>query len=276
MRHASGQSSHLPFQPPYQGAALFAFLQGRTIDGLECVEGNTYRRRVGPKAVVQAQLVEDGIRVTIPPAAMDSKASILARVRRLFDLAADPIAIDSHLAESPQLAEGVRARPGIRVPGVWDPYEGAVRAILGQQVSVTRATVLATRLCERFGDGAFPAAEDLARADVASIGIPGTRGRAVAAVAQRVAAEGDAWLQDAKLLRPAFAAIKGVGPWTTEYAAMRVARDPDAFPDSDWGVFKALGVKGAAARRCAEPWRPWRAYATMHLWSGLADDGAAA
>lgn len=276
MRHASGQSSRLPFQPPYQGAALFAFLQGRTIGGLECVVGNTYHRRVGPKAVVQAQLVEDGIRVTIPLTATDRKASILARVSRLFDLAADPIAIDSHLVESPRLAEGVRARPGIRVPGVWDPYEGAVRAILGQQVSVTRATVLATRLCEHFGDGAFPAAEDLAKADVASIGIPGTRGRAVAAVAQRVAAEGDAWLQDAKLLRPAFAAIKGVGPWTTEYAAMRVARDPDAFPDSDWGVFKALGVKGAAARRCAEPWRPWRAYATVHLWSGLADDGAAA
>ena len=276
MRHASGQSSRLPFQPPYQGAALFAFLQGRTIGGLECVVGNTYHRRVGPEAVVQAQLVEDGIRVTIPPAAMDSKASILARVSRLFDLGADPIAIDALLAESPRLAESVRARPGIRVPGVWDPYEGAVRAILGQQVSVARATVLATRLCERFGDGAFPAAEDLAQADVASIGIPGTRGRAVATVAQRVAAEGDAWLQDANALRRAFAAIKGVGPWTTEYAAMRIARDPDAFPDSDWGVFKALGVKGAAARRCAEPWRPCRAYATMHLWSGLADDGAAA
>ena len=149
---------------------------------------------------------------------------------------------------------------------VWDPFEGAVRAILGQQVSVQRATVLAGLLCERFGDGAFPTPPALASAEVASIGMPGTRGLAVSAVARRTLAEGDAWLADAATLRAGFAAIRGLGPWTAEYAAMRVGRDRDAFPDSDWGVWKALGCKGAAARRWAEAYRPWRAYATMHLW----------
>ncbi len=259
----------LCWRPPYRGAALLAFLEGRTIAGLECVAEGVYRRRVGEVAWVQARLVEDGLLVAIPSAAIDRVAEILERLRHLFDLAADSAAIDAHLSKSSRLAAAVRAAPGTRVPGVWDAYEGAVRAVLGQQVSVARATALATKLCERFGDGEFPEPADLARADVASLGMPGTRGRAVAAVARRVAAEGDDWLRDANALRSAFAAIAGVGPWTTEYAAMRVAADPDAFPDSDWGVVKALGVKGAAARRWAEPCRPWRAYATMHLWQGL-------
>ena len=259
----------LRWRPPYQGKALLAFLEGRTVDGLERVADGAYRRRVGKTAWAQARPTEDGLLVTIPSAASDRVAEMLERLRRLFDLAADSAAIDVHLAKIRQLQAAVRGAPGTRVPGVWDAYEGAVRAILGQQVSVARATALATRLCERFGNGEFPVPADLAKADVASLGMPGTRARAVTAVAQRVAAEGDDWLRDATALRAAFAAIAGVGPWTTEYAAMRVAADPDAFPDSDWGVVKALGMKGAAARRWAEPCRPWRAYATMHLWKSL-------
>lgn len=271
-RHGAPRSAgptlalRLRWHPPYQGEALLAFLEGRTIDGLERVADGAYRRRVGETAWVQARLAEDGLLVTIPSAAVDRVAGVLERLRHLFDLAADSAAIDARLAKCSRLAASVRAAPGTRVPGVWDPYEGAVRAILGQQVSVARATVLATKLCERFGDGGFPKPADLARADVASLGMPGTRGRAVATVAQRVVADGDDWLRDASALRSVFGAIPGVGPWTTEYAAMRVAADPDAFPDSDWGVVKALGMKGAAARRWAEPCRPWRAYATMHLW----------
>lgn len=264
-----GLALRLRWRPPYGGAALLGFLEGRTIAGVERIADGAYRRRIGEQAWVQAQLGEDGLLVTIPPAAIDRTADILERLRQLFDLAADPVAIDARLAKSCRLAAAVRAAPGIRVPGVWDAYEGAVRAILGQQVSVARATALATKLCERFGDGTFPEPTALAKADVASLGMPGARGRAVAAVAQRVATEGDDWLRDAGALRAGFAAIAGVGPWTTEYAAMRVAGDPDAFPDSDWGVAKALGARGAAARHWAEPWRPWRAYATMHLWQGL-------
>ena len=260
----------LPCRQPYRGAALLGFLKGRTIAGLECADGTCYRRRVGEDAWVEARLAKNHIRVSIPAAASADAAAIKTRLARLFDVAADAPAIDAQLAKSPRLAASVAATPGLRVPGVWDAYEGAVRAILGQQVSVTRATALALRLCERYGDGDFPTAEVLAEADIANSGMPGTRARAVVAVAERVAAEGDEWLRDASALRTGFAAIAGVGPWTTEYAAMRVAKDPDAFPDSDWGVFKALGVKGAAARKWAEDCRPWRAYATMHLWHGRA------
>ena len=216
---------------------------------------------------MQAELTDDVLRVSLPAVASTNAADLLTRLRRLFDLDADPAAIDAHLAQHPELGHRVAAAPGIRVPGVWDAFEGAVRAIIGQQVSVARATTLATAICERFGDGAFPSAEVLARAEVAAIGMPGVRGRAVSAVARRVTDEGDAWLKDAEALRAGFSTIPGLGPWTTEYAAMRIARDPDAFPESDWGVFKALGVKGKPAREWAEPCRPWRAYATMLLWS---------
>ena len=254
----------LPFQKPYHAAWVTTFLAGRAIAGIESVDGRRYRRRLPGGAWVEAELTDRGLRVHVPGTdAVDAQR----RFRRLFDLDAPAAAIDAHLAEYPALANRVRRSSGVRVPGFWDAFEGAVRAILGQQVSVSRATALAAALCERFGDGMFPSAKALARADVASIGMPGTRGRAVSKVAERVADEGDAWLKTPDALRSGLADIPGVGPWTTEYVAMRVARDPDAFPDTDWGVFKALGCKGRAAREWAEPCRPWRAYATMVLWA---------
>ena len=259
----------LAFRDPYHAAWMFSFLQDRAIPGLESVAQHCYRRRIGADGWVEARfdgLDGNALRVSIPAAAIGNTTGILARLRRLFDVDADPAAIDAHLAKQSTLAPLVGAAPGLRVPGVWDAFEGAIRAILGQQVSVQRATALATTLCERFADGAFPKPSALACAEVAAIGMPGTRGRAVSAVAQRTLTEGDDWLKDAAALRAGFAEIRGLGPWTAEYAAMRVGRDPDAFPDSDWGVLKALGVKSAAARRWAEPCRPWRAYATMHLW----------
>ena len=239
---------------------MFSFLKGRAVAAVECVAERCYRRRVGADDWVEARLDGDVLRVTIPANARGAAADILARLRRLFDLDADSAAIDAHLAPLASAAQG------LRVPGVWDPFEGAVRAILGQQVSVQRATALAELLCERFGEGGFPTPRALASAEVAAIGMPGTRGLAISAVAQRTLAEGDAWLTDATALRAGFAPIRGLGPWTAEYAAMRVGRDPDAFPDTDWGVWKVLGCKGAAARRWAAPYRPWRAYAAMHLW----------
>lgn len=256
----------LPFQRPYHAAWVTAFLAGRAIAGVESVDGSLYRRRLPGGAWVEAELTDCGLRVDLPATAPDA-VDAYKRFRRLFDLDAPAAAIDAHLAEYPALTERIRRFRGVRVPGFWDAFEGAVRAILGQQVSVSRATVLAAALCERFGGGLFPSAEALARADVASIGMPGTRGRAVSKVAERVAEEGDAWLKTPDTLRSGLADIPGIGPWTTEYVAMRVARDPDAFPDTDWGVFKALGCKGRAAREWAEPCRPWRAYATMVLWA---------
>lgn len=254
----------LPFQRPYHAPWVTTFLAGRAIAGVESVDGPRYRRRLPGGAWVEAELSDRGLRVA---ATGPDTVDVHKRFRRLFDLDAPAATIDAHLAGYPALAERSRRFPGVRVPGFWDAFEGAVRAILGQQVSVSRATVLAAALCERFGGGMFPSAEALACADVAAIGMPGARGRAVSKVAERVAEEGDAWLKRPDTLRSGLADMPGIGPWTTEYTAMRVARDPDAFPDTDWGVFKALGCKGRAAREWAEPCRPWRAYATMVLWA---------
>ena len=267
-----GITLRLMLRQPYRTEWVFPFLKVRAIRGLEAVSANVYRRRLARGADASVEHVKgpgEALRVSIPAEAIGETATVLARVYRLFDLTADPAAIDEHLVKQPQLAALVKAAPGIRVPGVWDAFEGAVRAVLGQQVSVARATILAERLCERFGEGegTFPSAATLASADVAAIGMPGSRGRAISEIAKRVVAEGDGWLKDATTLRSAFADIRGVGPWTTEYAAMRVSADADAFPDSDWGVWKVLGVKGKAARLWAEACRPWRAYATMHLWN---------
>lgn len=263
----------LPLQEPHDIAGSFDFLRGRALAGLETVDSNGYRRRLGDGAWIALSAEGHTLRVAIPAIAVAASAAVLRRVRRLLDLDARAGAIDAHLATEPSLRRQVAARPGVRVPGVWDAFEGAVRAVLGQQVSVARASALASALCDRFGDGGFPAPAALARAEVAAIGMPGARGAAIAAIAQRVVADGDGWLAEPTALRERFAAIRGLGPWTAEYAAMRVAGDPDAFPDSDWGVLKALAkisggkpATAAAARHWAAPLRPWRAYACRRLW----------
>ena len=260
----------LPVRQPFNASIFFSFLEGRGIPAIEAAGGDFYRRRIGRDVWIEATMTGRVLRVRIPSSAAGSAPEVIARLRRLFDLDVDPETVDGHLAKHPKLAPLVQAGPGIRVPGAWDPFEGAVRAVLGQQVSVARARDLASALCERFGVDGFPHPQTLADAEVASIGMPGMRGRAISAIAQRVVDEGAQWLEDAGSLRAGFLEIPGLGPWTAEYAAMRVSRDPDAFPDSDWGVVKALGLRGAAARRWAEPCRPWRAYAVMHLWSSRA------
>lgn len=256
----------VPVREPFNVSVLLSFLKARVVPGIEAVTEKRYRRRIEGDIWIDAEITERALQVRIPAQAGTRAAEITARLCRLFDVAAKPSVIDRHLAKLPRLAPLVHAEPGIRLPGVWDPFEGAVRSVLGQQVSVARATRLAGVLCERFGAGGFPGAEILANAEVAAIGLPGMRGRAISALARRVVDEGVDWLEDAESLRAGFLQIPGLGPWTAEYAAMRVGRDPDAFPDSDWGVVRALGLKGAAARHWAEPCRPWRAYAVMHLW----------
>jgi AraC family transcriptional regulator of adaptative response / DNA-3-methyladenine glycosylase II len=154
------------------------------------------------------------------------------------------------------------------VPGAWDGFETAVRAILGQQVSVARATVLAAAMIERYGEGRFPTPEALVDATPAEIGMPGNRGRAISNLARAVR-DGDIALHDGvdpEALAESLTGLAGIGPWTAAYVGMRVAKDPNAFPDSDWVILKMLGVRPAAARRLAREWQPWRAYAVMYLW----------
>ena len=210
---------------------------------------------------------------------------IVERVRRIFDLGADPRQIGDHLRRDPALAPLIAARPGLRVPGAWDGFELGVRAILGQQVSVRGATTLAGRLVRRCGEPLrgempeglthlFPRPERLARADLSSIGMPGARVEAVRTLARAVA-RGDLRLDGALELEETLArmrALPGLGPWTAGYVAMRGLCEPDGFPYGDLGLRRAVSTNGrpvssASLDRMADAWRPWRAYAAMHLWS---------
>jgi len=222
---------------------------------------------------------------TISLAEVAHLASVVTRLRRLFDLDADVQTIGEHLASDARLAPLVAARPGLRVPGAWDAFELAVRAILGQQVSVAAATTLAGRLVAAHGVPlAAPVADDtlravfpepavLAAADLTTIGLTRARARALSRFAAAVVREPEllspASSLDAAVTR--LSALDGLGDWTAQYIAMRALREPDAFPASDLGVRRALeSAEGRPSPRAllatAEQWRPWRAYAVLHLW----------
>ena len=260
---------------PYDTDWMLGFLARRAISEIESVDAASYSRRAGTGALA---VRFRGRSVSVAaPAGLAAASDLRGTVMRLFDLAADSAAIDEHLGRHARLAESVRARPGLRVPGALDGFELAVRAILGQQVSVERATQLARLLVRRYGsDGrggfVFPRPETLARVTPAEIGLPGRRGEAIRRLAEAVT-RGDLALSSAMPMhaaRRALAAIPGIGPWTVEYVAMRALRDADAFPAGDWVVCKRLGATPAQARRVAESWRPYRAYAVMYLWAAAA------
>ncbi len=257
----------LAYRPPYNWASMIGFLGPRALPGVETVTAEEYRRtisldgRVGSIAVrpvFEKNHLE--LRIEFPePAGL---FRIVERVRNLFDLRADPAEVDGHLRRDKRLETMVRARGGMRVPGCWDPFEIAVRAILGQQVSVKGATTMAGRLVTEFGGGCvFPSAEPLADADLTRIGLTKARANCIRELAQAVA--GGAVSFDASLgleaLEERLTKLPGIGPWTAQYIAMRVG-EPDAFPAGD------LYLRDFAKE--AEAWRPWRAYAAMYIWSG--------
>ncbi len=248
------------------------------------------RERVASAAAPLAALAFPTLRVTVSPSLAGALMPVVSRLRALLDLDAHPSAIDEHLAKDLLLAPRVRARPGLRVPGTCDGFEAAVRAILGQQVSVRGATTLAGRMAARFGEPVetpfaaltrlSPAPERLAQAtedEVAAIGMPGQRARSLIALARAVASgalslerPSDVEATIARLLE-----LPGIGPWTAQYLAMRALGWPDAFPAGDLGVRNALGgLSEREAERRAERWRPWRAYAVMHLWSSTPADSS--
>lgn len=263
-------SLHLPVREPYDAQWVFSFLAARSLPGLEEVDGLEYRRRLsGTEGCwLKVRWQDAGLCLEVPRSFGGNLAGLLQRVRRIFDLDADPEAITAALGAEPRLEDVVREHPGLRVPGAWNGFETTVRAILGQQVSVARATAMAGALCREFGGGDFPGPDALAEADVAAIGMPGQRGAAIRALARGVAA-GDLVLDDGadfEELEERLLAIPGLGPWTVGYVSMRVARNPDAFPDKDWVVLKALDASPSAARQTADGWRPWRAYGVVYLW----------
>ncbi|HEY7687776.1 MAG TPA: AlkA N-terminal domain-containing protein [Dongiaceae bacterium] len=295
---ASGVAVRLRYRPPYDWPAMLAFLAARAIDGVELVAGGVYCRTVeqdGEAGTVEvAHLPErDSVNVTIRFPNVRALPAIVARVRRVFDLGADVATIGEHLAQDPLLAPLIAERPGLRAPGGWDGFELAVRAILGQQVTVQAARQLAGRLVRLCGaslsarhrshpalNRAFPTAAQVAASDLTSLGMPMARKKALVALAEAV-------LADPSLFQPLgtveetvarLRAIKGVGEWTAHYIALRAVRETDAFPASDIGLLRGAARNGtrpspAELADRAEPWRPWRAYAAQHLWAA---DAAAA
>jgi AraC family transcriptional regulator of adaptative response / DNA-3-methyladenine glycosylase II len=230
------------------------------------------------------------IAVTMRFPKISALPAVIARVRRVFDLAADPVAIGVHLAKDHDLAPMVARRPGLRAPGAWDGFELAIRAILGQQITVVAARGLAAKLVAAYGEPlpqtlasegvshVFPTPQRLIGADFAALGMPRSRALALAAMTEAVAAD-PLIFGPKRSLEEAIAALKvlpGIGEWTAQYIAMRELREPDAFPAADIGLMRALadetGKRPSPAELSAraEAWRPWRAYAALHLWSSEA------
>jgi AraC family transcriptional regulator of adaptative response / DNA-3-methyladenine glycosylase II len=270
---------------------MLRFIAARAAPGVECVIGETYHRTVGigPHRgwlSVSPIAGRHELSVQLATSLAPILPAILARLQNLFDLDARPDIIAGHLRTDRLLADLVTANPGLRVQGAFDSTELAVRAILGQQVSVRAASTLAGRVAERFGEPIetpipglnriTPTAATLAAAtsnDLAAVGMPRVRAESVRTLA-RLIAGGELDLEpgaDPAATVAQLVELPGIGPWTAEYIAMRALRWPDAFPAADLGLAKALQLSSTKAVQAAsEAWRPWRAYAAMHLWQSLA------
>jgi AraC family transcriptional regulator of adaptative response / DNA-3-methyladenine glycosylase II len=279
----------LAYRPPLDWDGLLAFLVGRGAAGVEAAVERRYVRavRLGSSAgwiAAGPAAGESALRVEVSLGLLPVLTPLLARLRRLFDLDANPQAIAEHLKADHRLRPSVERRPGLRVPGAFDGFELALRAVLGQQVTVKAATTIFGRCARAYGEplptpfeavnctGPRPALIAAADEDaIAGLGMPGARARTVLALARAVH-DGHLRLEPGADPGRTVAALKelpGIGDWTAQYVAMRALRDPDAFPASDLGIYRALGVsKPRDALAAAEAWRPWRAYAVLHLWQG--------
>ena len=286
----------LAYRPPYDWAGMLAFLDARKIRDVEHVDlgRGAYLRTVrlgrhtGWIRVTQTPQ-RNTLSVEFSRSLMPVLPTLLGRLRHLFDLTARPDLISEHLAKDKRLGRGVKERPGLRVPGTFEGYEMALRAVLGQQITVKAATTIAGRFAEAFGKKIgtpfpeltrlTPLPEQVAKADVpaiARLGIIRTRAKTLIALARafqagtlRIDAGADPEAAVAQL-----AAIPGIGPWTAHYIAMRGLRWPDAFPKEDIALRQRLGgVSAKEAEALSQAWRPWRSYAVLHLWNLAATAG---
>lgn len=293
---ADALTLRLGYRPPYDLPAMLDFLRGRALPGIELVDETSYSRVIGSAdapgwlrvdawPAARGEPTSSALRLTLhgcPPLRMQDTVQ---RVRRMFDLDADPGVIAAHLAHDARLAPLLRKRPGLRLPSGWDGFEIAVRAVIGQQVSVAAARTLTARLSQRFGAPLpealvahgfahlFPTPEALVDADFDGLGLIGSRiatirGIAAALLEGRVDFDRSRTLDD---FVARWVALPGIGPWTAQYIALRALGHPDAFPAEDLVLQKTLPIDGSRmtakvllAR--AEAWRPWRGYAVFHLW----------
>jgi AraC family transcriptional regulator of adaptative response / DNA-3-methyladenine glycosylase II len=279
----------LPYRPPYDWQAMLRFIGARAVSGLEIVDGDSYRRVIALDEVVGSIQVwhapeDTSLRVTVRFPRLNLLPTIIARIRRQFDLGADPSAIAAALSSDPMLAPLVAARPGLRVPGGWDGFEVAVRAVLGQQITVKAATRLAGRIVAALGDPiadadddsglthVFPKPKRFTAKSLADLGMPGARANALIGIAQALCAD-ERLFDPRRDLADAVARLRdlaGVGEWTAQYIAMRALGESDAFLAADVALQRKFGRGERTSAKTllahAERWRPWRAYATLHLW----------
>lgn len=289
----AGVTLRLRYRAPYDWESMLEYLKARAIPGVEVVENKTYQRTVEIDDFMGSVEVEhlagqQSLGVTIRFPRVSCFPAIVTRVRRVFDLGADIETIDAHLSRDPLLAPLVAQRPGLRAPGGWDGFELAVRAILGQQVSVAAARILAGQLVALHGvrvpdsqighpklTHVFPTAKHLASVETLGLGMPVVRQSSLKMLANAAAA-------DPNLFRPfgtieeaiaRLCTIPGVGEWTAHYIALRALRETDAFPAADIGLLRGAAIvdgkrpTSAGLLNRAESWRPWRAYAAQHLWA---------
>jgi AraC family transcriptional regulator of adaptative response / DNA-3-methyladenine glycosylase II len=277
----------LAYRPPYDWEHIRDFLATRAVAGVERVDERGCARTLacaGGHALVCVRALpgEDALELRVAGAPPSALLQLASGARRVFDLAGDPARIGAELACDPLIGPLVVQRPGLRIPGAWDAFECAVRAVLGQQISVAAARTLATRLVERAGEPIrggsdalthlFPTAAAIARAPLEGLGITGTRVVALKSLARAVLEGRIDFSAAPAQVAAALAALPGIGPWTAQYVALRALGEPDAFPHGD-GVLRRMAAPAGAPvlsapelEERARRWRPWRGYATVHLW----------
>jgi len=284
----------LAYRPPYDWPHTRDFLAARAIAAVERVDARGYARTVaceGGHALIGVSALpgEDALELRVRGAAPAALLQLAAVARRVFDLAADPARIEVALASDPLVAPLVRQRPGLRIPGAWDAFECAVRAVLGQQVSVAAGRTFAARLVERAGvlirggaDGLthlFPTPASLASANLETLGITRRRAATLHALARAVLEQRLDFSAAPQVLVAAMTALPGIGPWTAQYVALRALGEPDALPTGDLVLRRmAAPQRGTLSAReleqRARQWQPWRGYAVMHLWRAAGNPGA--
>ncbi len=294
---ASALSVLLPYRRPYDWKGLLGFFAGRATPGVEAVDNGEYLRTIrlgGEHGIIRVSDADDAIALSVHGIGTAALFPVVQRVRSMFDVDAPIDDITAVLGSDRQLRGWLRNRPGIRVPGAWDGFELTVRAVLGQQVSVKAATTFAGRIAERYGESAgvsveglpnaptllFPEPGRLVRARLEHLGIIRSRAQTIRDLAKAVVNGNLSFdaAQTVESFRDALTSIRGIGNWTAEYVAMRVMKDPDAFPSSDLGLLRAFDqpdgtrLRPAELAARAEAWRPWRAYAALLTWGS--DPGA--
>jgi AraC family transcriptional regulator of adaptative response / DNA-3-methyladenine glycosylase II len=275
---------HLRFRPPYNWKGILVFLAARATPGVEVVEQDTYLRSISVNGIagyfaVSLDQEHNSLTARIQFPDPRSLFFIVDHIRAMFDLNADWTVITRVLKTDPTLAPLLASAPGLRVPGCWNGFELVTRAILGQQITVRGATTLAGRIVRAFGQPfvgpanlthLFPQPETLADADLSNIGLPTARRKTIHALARavcdgRIRFEG---IVQSETFLEQLTEIPGIGKWTAQYVAMRALGEPDAFPAGDVALLSALNLKKPAdLEPRSAAWRPWRAYATMYLWS---------